>query len=104
MTFPDGNKQRVHRSAIEEYRCNKQYRAYIYKRDDIVRVEDGYAVNSKEYEARPLSREDLLEMARTIVRDHENDYDKSFGAVPLFEIMKAYFTVGDDDCIICLSE
>lgn len=104
MLFPDGDKKRVHRSEIEKFRYNKQYQACIYNRDDIARVEDGYMVESKAYENRHLSKDDVLEMAERFIRDHENDYEYSYNSIPLFEIMKAYFAVNDGDCIICHSE
>ena len=103
IIFPDGDKQHVHRRVMERFRRNKQYSACIYKRDDIARVEDGYMVKSEEYEGRPSTREDVLEMVRRFVSDHEDDYKYSYNSAPLFEVMKAYFAINDDNCIICHS-
>lgn len=105
MIFPDGDKKRVHRSDMERYRYNKQYRACIYNRDTVASVEDGYMLESDAYEDRPLSREDLLEMAKQYLDEHGEYYDSySSYAVPLFDIMKAYFAINEGDIIICHSE
>jgi hypothetical protein len=105
LFFPDGEKQRVHKSEMEKYRGNKQYRAYIYNRDELARVEEGYLLESKAYEDRPLSREDLLEMAKQYLDEHRDDYDSYSGyAVPIFEIMKVYFAVDEGDSIVCISD
>ena len=103
--FPDGERRRVHRSEIDKFRYDKRYQAYIYQRDLVSEIENGYSVESEKYEDRPLLREDLLEMAKQCVDDHENDcYAFTGAAVPLYEIMKAYFAICDGTYIICHSE
>ena len=71
----------------------------------MARVEEGYLLESKAYEDRPLSREDLLEMAKQYLDEHRDDYDSYSGyAVPIFEIMKVYFAVDEGDSIVCISD
>lgn len=102
MYFQDGEKKRVSRSEMEKYRTNKQYRAYVYCRDEIALVEAGYKVESEGYEERPLSEKDLLEMARQYLNDYGNDCGGySYEPDPMVVIMKVYFAVADGDCIVC---
>ena len=105
LIFADGEKQRVHRSEMEKFRSTKQYTAYVYNRETIGCIEKGYLVEARQYENRPLSKEELLEMARRYLDEHGEEYDAYSGyAAPLYEIMKAFFAIDDGECVICRVE
>ncbi len=105
LVFPDGEKKFVHRSEVEKFRTNRQYQAYIYCRDEIVRVDSGYKVESEAYEGKPLSEQEILKMARQYLKDYGDCYGGfAYEPDPMVIIMKAYFAVVDGDCIICNSQ
>ena len=102
LSFPDGERKSVHRREMEKFRTNVQYQAYVYRRDEIARVETGYKVESEGYEERPLSEKDLLEMARQYLNEYGNDYGGyTYEPDPMVMIMKSFFAVADGDCIVC---
>ena len=101
LSFPDGERRFVHRREMEKFRTNVQYQAYIYCRNEIARVEAGHKVDSKGYEDKPLSEQDILEMARRYLNDYGDDCGCAYEPDPMVVIMKAYFAVADGDCIVC---
>ena len=103
MSFPDGDRRRVHRREVDKFRYNTQYRACIYDRETIASIDESSLVKSDGYEDRLLSRDEILEMAEKYVDEYEDVSDYPYYAVPLFEIMKMYFAFKDGDGIICCS-
>ena len=104
LNFPDGERKFVHRREMEKFRANVQYQAYVYCREELARVESGYKVESDEYENKPLSEQDILDMARQYLNDNGDYYGGyAYEPDPMVIIMKAYFAVVDGDCIVCES-
>ena len=104
LSFPDGEKRYVHRTEMEKFRKNVQYMACVYIREEIARIETGYKVESEAYEDKPLSEQDILEIAKQYLNDYcDEGGGYAYEPDPMVVIMKAYFSAVDGYCIVCES-
>lgn len=102
LTLPDGSCRNVSKKEIEKYKYTARNQVLLYNREEIAEIEDGYLIDSNEFEDRPLRRQEILKIAEQFVKEYAEDGE--YYGKTLFEIMKAYTFSSDSDCIVCCAE
>ena len=96
----DGRVERVHKRDVLRFNKTYRYDAYIYAREELMTLESGYLFHADGIVDRPVTRATLLKLAEEFAEEYGAEYDNSYYAAPLFQLMIAYFKAKDEDEIV----